>query len=114
MKVQCWEIGINVLCSLLEDTATGVLVIVDLTILSVVQICPERSNDVDGSMYWKHLRYVTTKWHSKGQVSIVVDLQTNTTIPTINKLVDTNSHCQSNVKYEYISMSPMPTYDLMK
>lgn len=57
IEVQYWEVGINVLCSLLKDISTGVLVVVDLTILPIVQICPKWSYNVPGTMYWEPLRY---------------------------------------------------------
>lgn len=45
-EVHTWKVVINVLRSLLKNTPTGKLVIVYLTDLSVVKICPEWSNNV--------------------------------------------------------------------
>ena len=75
VEVHAWKVIINVSCSLLEDTATGVLIVVDLTNLSVVKICPEWSNDVFGCIQWEPLRCVCAPWTLKCQVSIVVDLE---------------------------------------
>ena len=100
IKAQWWEVGINVPCSLLEDTAAGILVVVDLTISSVIQICPEWSDKISGSTKWKPSRWVTIPWSIKGQVSIVVHLETHKTVLNNKELVGID-HRQP-YKYQHI------------
>lgn len=75
IKVQPREVLINVLCSLLQDRATGVLVVVDVTVCSIVQVCPEGGDDVSGPIQWKLLRDIRAPWNVKCQMSVVVHLK---------------------------------------
>lgn len=74
IEVYGWKVDIDVLCGLLEDTARSELVVVDLTVISVVKICPEWSNDVCGLVQWDPLRRICTQCTVKCQVPIVVHL----------------------------------------
>lgn len=57
-KTQLWKVLINILCGLLENTATGVLVVEDQTSCRDVNICPEGSYDVSASISWEHFSFI--------------------------------------------------------